>query len=32
LALGQYQRILDLLSPGDEMWEKAKKESELLKK
>jgi len=32
LALTQYQKILDLLSPGDELWEKAKRESELLKK
>ena len=32
LALSQFQKILDLLSPGDELWEKAKRESELLKK
>jgi len=32
LALRLYQQIMDLMSPGDDFWEKAKRGSEALKK
>jgi pSer/pThr/pTyr-binding forkhead associated (FHA) protein len=32
IALRNYQQIMDLLLPGDELWEKARKESEGLKR